>query len=353
MGHPLIELASERAVRQSVGFRIAAAELDGPKLLAAYQEEVASAPRLSAEGRRYFVTRGGKPPIERKKNKDDEHVAQALVRRCGERGAGLPLPDDDFALIPLDHQVRIKTGSIDDPATRGIGRIDLLGVTSEGRLAVVELRVLEPAATRCRVGDTPLRALLEGLAYTAIAHANLAELRSEIAERFGRSVTDEPPLLVLLATPSWWRLCRKREAQKGAAWIREIERLTGVIAAEVGPAVRVLGLELPGDPGWRYAADGPVLEGDPKLALAWEPGAGRVRPKPRPRPRPSAPQVTVVEADLSRPIRPYSGSESFSRGDRIEHPKLGVGVVQGIAGSKKVRVRFDGREIVLVHQRGV
>jgi hypothetical protein len=353
LGHPLIELSSARQVRQSVGFRLAAAELDGPKLLAAYREEMASAPRLHAEGRRYFVTRGGKPATERRRNKDEEHVGQALVRHCGERGAGLPLPDDDFALIPLDYQVRVKTGAIDAAATRGIGRADLFAVTSEGRLAVVELRVLEPSATRCRVGDTPLRALLEGLAYTAIAHANLAELRSEIAERFGRSVSDEPPLLVLLATPAWWRLCRKREAQKGAAWIREIERLCGVIAAEVGPAVRVLGLELPGNPGWRYTADGPVLEGDPKLALAWEPGAGRVRPKPRPRPRPSAPQVTVVEADPSRPIRTYSVSESYTAGDRIDHPKLGVGVVQGIAGPKKVRVRFDGKDAVLVHQRGV
>jgi hypothetical protein len=353
MGHPLIQLAGGRQARQSAGFRLAAAELDGPKLLAAYQEEMASAPRLRAEGRHYFVTRSGKPATSRHRNKDDEHVAQALVRHCAERGAGLPLPDDDFELIPLDHQVRVKTGPIDDPATRGIGRIDLLGVTSDGRLAVVELRVLEPSATRCRVGDTPLRALLEGLAYTAIAHANLADLRSEIAERFGRTVNDDPPLLVLLATPSWWRLCRKREAQKGAAWIREIERLCGVIAAEVGPAVRVLGLELPGDPGWRYTPDGPALAGDPKLALAWEPGAGRVRPKPRPRARPTVPQVTVVEADLSRPLRAYSGAESYAKGDRIDHPKLGVGVVQGIAGPRKVRVRFDGREIVLVHERRV
>jgi hypothetical protein len=353
LGHPLIQFASAREVRQSVGFRLAAVEFDGPKLAAAYEEEKASAPRLHAEGRRYFVTRGGKPATERRRNKDEEHVAQALVRHCGERGAGLPLPDDDFSLIPLDHQVRVKTGALDDAATRGIGRIDLIGVTSEERLAVVELRVLEPSATRCRVGDTPLRALLEGLAYTAIVHANQADLRSEIAERFGRNVSDEPPLLVLLSTPSYWRLCRKREAQKGAAWIREMERLCGVIAAEVGPAVRLLGLELPGDPGWRYAEDGPVLDGDPKLALAWEPGAGRVRPKPRPRPRPSALVEAVVEADPSRPVRAYGLSESYSPGDRIDHPKLGIGVVQGIAGPKKIRVRFDGRETVLVHERQV
>ena len=120
--------------------------------------------------------------------------------------------------VPLDHQVRVKTGPADDPDTKGIGRLDLLGVTSDDRLAVVKLRVLEPGASRCGVGDTPLRALLEGLAYTAYAAANQDELRSEILEQFGRSVSDEPPVLVLLASPIYWKLCRKREAQKGASY---------------------------------------------------------------------------------------------------------------------------------------
>ena len=85
---------------------------------------------------------------------------------------------------------------------------------------------------------------------------------------------------------------------------------------------------------------------------AWEPSAGRVKPKPKPRPRvrvETAPQV--VEADPSRPIRGYNVSDSYRAGDRIAHPKLGTGVVQGIAGPGKIRVRFDERESVLVHER--
>ena len=61
-------------------------------------------------------------------------------------------------------------------------------------------------------------------------------------------------------------------AQKGAAWIKEMERLATEIETEVGPAVRYLGLDLPGDPGWSYGDDGPVLSDGPKLTLAWEPG---------------------------------------------------------------------------------
>lgn len=351
MSHPLIQLAGEREVRQATGFRLAAAELDGPKLADAYRTEKANAPRLHEEGRKYFVDRTGKPATERRRNKDEEHVAQALIRYCEGRGQGLPFPDDDWVLTPLDYQVRVKTGPIDDPATKGIGRIDLIGVTSEERLAVLKMRVLEPNATRCGVGDTPLRALLEGLAYTAIAEANQEALRQEIAERFGRTISAEPPLLCLLASQSYWRLCRKREAQKGAAWIKEMERLAQVIEAEVGPSVRYLGLELTSDPGWAYTEDGPVIDGEARLRISWEPGAGRIKPKPKPRPRASAPVEEIVEPDLSRPVRPYALTESFSAGDRIDHPKLGMGVVQAIAGPGKIRVRFDDHNSILVHER--
>jgi hypothetical protein len=343
-------MAGERQVRQAAGFRLAAAELDGPKLAAAYQEEMANAPRLYEQGRKYFVNRTGKPATERKRGKDEEHVGAALVRHCT-GGIGLPMPDDDWNLLPLDYQLRIKTGALDDPATKGIGRLDLLAITAEDRLAVIKMRILEPKATRCGVGDTPLRQLLEALTYTAIAQANQAELREEIAEKFGRTITEEPPMCMLVATPSYWQLCRKREAQKGAAWIKEIERLQQLIAEEVGPEVRFLSLQLAGDPGWLYDEEGPHLEGPPHLRISWEPGAGKIKPKPRPRLRPSTPVEQIIEPDLSRAPRGYALHESYTAGDRIDHPKLGMGVVQGVAGPGKIRVRFDEKQSVLVHER--
>lgn len=351
MSHPLIELAAERQVRQAAGFRLAAAELDSAKLASAYEVETANAPRLHAEGRKYFVDRTGKPATERKRNKDEEHVGAALVRHCEKTGMALPMPDDEWGLLPLDYQLRIKTGPLDDPETKGIGRLDLLAITTEDRLAVVKMRVLEPKATRAGVGDTPLRKFLEALTYTAIAQANQAELREEIQEKFGRTISDEPPLCVLLASPVYWQLCRKREAQKGAAWIKEMERLAELVSEDVGPAVRFLSLQLPGDPGWVYDEEGPFLEGPPHLRISWEPGAGKIKPKPKPRPRTAAPVEEVVEADLSREPRGYALTESYLAGDRIDHPKLGMGVVQGVAGPGKIRVRFDEKQSVLVHER--
>ena len=59
----------------------------------------------------------------------------------------------------------------------------------------------------------------------------------------------------------------------------------------------------------------------------------------------------IVEADLDRPIRGYLTNDYYTAGDRIEHPTLGLGVVQGIAGTGKIRVHFDERKSVLVHDR--
>jgi hypothetical protein len=350
LSHPLVALAQDRAVRQAAEFYEAAAQLTAERLAQIYAAERADAPSVHGAGRTYFVDRSGKPPTERRKNRDEEHLGAALVRAAGE--AGLELPDDLGRIRLLDYQVRAKIGPIDEPATKGIARFDLLGIGPGDRLAVIQLRYLEPTATRCYIGDTPLRVLLEGLTYCAIAEANLAGLAQEIAERFGRDVASEPPLCVVLASPRYWELCRKRSTQKGAAWIRELERIASEAPAAIGVGVHYLALRLDGDPGWTYREDGPALSGNARLLPAWEPSAGRVKPKPRPRPRvrvETAPQI--VEADPSRPVRTYSVSDSYRAGDRIAHSKLGTGVVQGIAGPGKIRVRFDERESVLIHER--
>jgi hypothetical protein len=348
----LIELASDRDVRQAAGFCKAAASLTGAELAALFEQEKANAPRLHDAGRRYFVKRSGKPAAERRRTRDGEHLGAALVRHCrASEGTLLDLPGSDERLELLDYHVRVKTGSADDPATKGIGRIDLIGLVDE-RLCVVKLRFLEPTATRCGVGDTPLRALLEGLAYGAIAASNRSELEQEISSRFERSMGDTPPLLILLATPRYWELCRKREAQKGAAWIKEFERLARELEEEGSVAVRFHSLRLEKDPGWSYDEQGAVLDSPPRLEPAWEATAGRVRPRAKPRAKkPVALADQVVEPDFSRPVRPYALTESYAAGDRIAHPKLGDGVVQGTAGPGKIRVRFDSKNSLLVHER--
>jgi hypothetical protein len=353
VSHPLIELAADREVRQSAAFREAAARLTGETLRTAYEGEKANAPRLADAGKPYFVKRSGKPATERKKTRDLEHLGGGIMRWCEEKEKGLALPDDAGTLDLLDYHVRAKPGRADEPETKGINRFDALGIIDENRLAVVQMRYLELSATRCGVGDTPLRVLLEGLAYVAIASANREQIASEVLERFGREISAEEPALVVLASSRYWELCRKRSTQKGAHWIKELVRLGKEIEESLSIPVRFLSLRLQGDPGWTYDEQGVLLDGAPLLMDAWEPGADRIKPKPKPRPKVISPGDAVVEADLSKPPRSYAFTEHYSAGERIEHPVLGTGVVQGIAGPGKIRVRFEEKQSVLVHGRPV
>jgi hypothetical protein len=55
----------------------------------------------------------------------------------------------------------------------------------------------------------------------------------------------------------------------------------------------------------------------------------------------------TVDADLSRPTKPYKFSDSFESGERIDHVKFGTGVVEDILDGGKMEVYFpDGRRVL-------
>jgi len=350
--HPLLALANSREVKQASEFRAAAEGLTGEALAVSWQEELANAPRRKEAGLEYLVPYPKRLAKGRRKNRDEEHLAQALIEHARKEGP-LELPGGGsfeplHGPVPLASAEPQKSAGEDDP-NWGVGDLSLLGLGPEDRLTLAQLKFVGPQATRPGVGETPLRGLLTALGHAAIAWANRDVLAEELVKAGARSPSEEPPLLLVLATPQYWKLCRKREAQKGAAWIKQHERLAREIEEEIGVSPRYLAIELKGDPGWSYPEDVPVLDAAPQLRPAWEPGAGRLKPKPRPKPQPEAEQL--VEPDMSRPPRPYAIGETFAAGDRIEHSTLGPGVVQGGAGPGKIQVLFGDRKVLLVHER--
>ncbi len=62
----------------------------------------------------------------------------------------------------------------------------------------------------------------------------------------------------------------------------------------------------------------------------------------------SARKESSAEPDGSGPLRPYSMQDKFSIGDRIEHPKFGVGVVLEVRFGK-IDVKFGREQRTLVH----
>lgn len=356
--HPLVARSRDPRVRQARGFREAAAELTGEILAAEFAAERENAPRRSEAKKKHLVQPNQRLAAERHPDRDGEHAAIALVARREKGGEPLRLPEDEGFLEALHAGVVLKAAPADpklgaDDPNFGIDRMDLVGVGPGDRLALGLMRYVAPSSTRVGTGETPLRTLLEGLAHTAVAIANQAALAAEIEERCERKVADAPPYLLLIGSPRYWELCRKREAQRGAAWIQQMERLAKEIEEKIGVSVRYLSLKLQGDPGWSYAESRPGFDAEPRIGAAWDAGAGRIKPKTRSRTRgkTAAPSVTVVTPDLSRPVRDYRISEHYVAGDRIQHPTLGTGVVQGTAGPGKINVHFDDRRSVLVHDR--
>ena len=65
----------------------------------------------------------------------------------------------------------------------------------------------------------------------------------------------------------------------------------------------------------------------------------------------AAAKKPAVEADTSRPRRPFSTKDTYEVGDRVVHPSFGEGVVQATLGPTKVEVLFESGPKRLVQGR--
>jgi len=352
--HPLIELANDKQVKQAKGFGAVALELKGSELEAMYDGEKSNPLKRHEAGKKYLGVRSGRIPSGRQNGKDDAHLSMAIAAFSKDGGKAPELPDASELQV-LDSLVPLRTATPDnakgdaDP-NKGVDDVDVLALLPDNRIAVLCIKYLAPEATRGGAGDTPLRAVLRGLAQAAIIDANQEEFREEILEATGRTTSDEAPALIIAAAPRYWELCRRREAQKGALWIREHERLGREIATEIGVEVFFTALELTGDPQWEYNDDGPLLSSALILKPSWESTAGRLKPKPKPSKK-GAPVAAIIEGNMEKPCRTYSIRDSFEIGDRIDHKTLGEGVVQCSLGRGKIRVLFGEDMKALIHER--
>jgi len=188
----LIDLANSPLVLRIRNFPATASALDADELLVIYKALRDTAPHRHERGRKYFVEGHiGVPSTKGASNRVEEHLAIAL---CNDM-AGLPLGESDEIGL-LDYQVPLKARQSD----AGIGKVDILGVTVSGRVAVAELKV----STDSSKGDNPLRALLESLAYCAIVEANASDISNEIEDTFSIETTGGRPNLVVMGPNDYW-----------------------------------------------------------------------------------------------------------------------------------------------------
>jgi len=167
------------------------ASVDPDALSAEYDALRARAPRRSLVSKKYFVGHTGVPSATGRSNRLEEHCAIALFnleRRWPRFEGGW------FRL--LDYQVPLKARQSD----AGIGKIDLVGLTDEGRLMIVELKVKSHSGGR---SDAPPAALMEGLRYAAMVEADLEAIASEAQSLFETKVAITPPIVQVLAPKAW------------------------------------------------------------------------------------------------------------------------------------------------------
>ena len=225
------------------------AEVDRAALRKEYKALRHCAPRREPRRNRYFVEgHDGRLSTSGGSNRFEEHLAIALWRKDGL----WPRPSAGGIRL-LDYQVPLKARQTDE----GVGKVDLLGVTDSGQLAVVELKV-KPKEERDR-GESPAAALLQGLRYAAIVEANRTSIAKEAEEIFDTRLVEAPPIVQILAPKSWWLgwlqlACSTREAAE--RWESEFIRLTRDIEAQLHVLIECVALNdlLPDD--INYGPDG-------------------------------------------------------------------------------------------------
>ena len=202
------------------------AELNRKDLCDEYEKLVQNAPHRS-DKQKYFVCHDGKLSSSEKSNRYEEHLAVALWNLK----EWWPRPDGGWFRL-LDYQVPLKA----QRSNRKIGKVDLLSLTDQGRLMVIELKVKPSDGSR---GETPAKALMQGLRYAAIVEANQKKIAEEAKRCFGVDVVSERPLVQVLAPKVWWKgwLDMAGSTRKAVGYwepefaqlIRDIEKGLGVV----------------------------------------------------------------------------------------------------------------------------
>lgn len=214
------------------------AKIDRKALRDEYKQLVENALHRS-DKQKYFVCHDGKLPSSKKSNRREEHLAVALWNLKGR----WPCPDGGWFRL-LDYQVPLQAQRSD----QGIGKVDLLGLTDQGQLMVIELKV-KPDGDNKR-GEPPVKALIQGLRYAAIVEANRKQIAEEAERCFGVDVVAERPLVQVIAPKAWWEgwlnmAGSTREA--AGCWEPEFSQLVRDVEKHLSIAVECMALDDLGD----------------------------------------------------------------------------------------------------------
>jgi len=179
----------------------------------------------------YFVdTHNGISSSGSSSNRNEEHLAIALFNASRDNKI-FKLPDDRV-LEFIDYQTPLKSKQ----NNKGIGKIDLFGLIDNKQPTVIELKI---QSKRGGLADTPLRALLEGLAYCAIIEKNLQKISDEASIKFNKELNKKLTLIILAPDEYWKSYINNKSA---GDWFPEIKRISTAIKEELNIEIMILAM---------------------------------------------------------------------------------------------------------------
>ena len=180
----------------------------------------------------YFVdTHNGISSSSSSSNRREEHLAISLFNASRENKI-FKLPDGRV-LEFIDYQTPLKSKQND----KGIGKVDLFGVIDNKHPTVIELKI---ESERSDLADTPLRALLEGLAYCAIIEKNLQKISNEASNKFNKEFNEKLTLIVLAPDEYWKRYLQNKSA---GDWFPEIKKISNTLKEELNIDIILLAMK--------------------------------------------------------------------------------------------------------------
>ena len=229
-----------------------------------YEQLRCSAPKRWNKGKKYFMSdhkgflseKGSSNRIKEDHSLKEEHLAIALWRMA----CFWPRPETGWLRL-LDYQVPLAASGCD----KGIGEVDLLGVTDCGRLTVIELKI-KPVSGR---GDSPPAALMQSLRYASIVDANRKDIASEARSCFDAEVCEKVPIVQILAPRAWWLgwQVTGTTRNKAGIWEPEFAKLAQDVEERLGVVVELVAIEdiKPADISYGPAGKKPRIDFVPEL----------------------------------------------------------------------------------------
>lgn len=235
MPHPLVELFRSAEVNSFASSALAASALSEDELLLRFEQQRKGAPYRGLH-RPYFRRHTGKTTSGLATNRREEHLAIALWSAY--RGTGFALPDGTI-LFPVDYQLPLKSRR--DEANALLGKVDLFCGEAEGEPWISEVKI--HSARNGRV-DTPLKALLEALAYCATLDADMRCVSRESDDKkrtLLHVVRPIRPNLLILAPSEYWDVCDRAETSH--RWKKPLRALVQRIELALRVKVRFVRMD--------------------------------------------------------------------------------------------------------------